>query len=950
MKMKRHIYRIILFCIVAICGINANANICQQINLSSADELHCIYFDHSGLLWMGTSSGIKSYDGYSIRNEFARNIPQFPQLIGDVMSLTTDHDNHLWAGTNDGLLRIDLTTGSIRRYSFPKQSQQIIYRLFTSSRGTVYVGTDDGFSVYDRKTQTFNHYNLDNAKAIYPTGKKDKYRGWGVKDFVETRGGDILIGTWSQGLWHFSPKTKQIRAYEKLNRMNSVFTLCIDKADRLWIGSQGCGVQTLDNTADYQLRTIKNVAKYDSHAVVYDFVQLHDGRIYACTGDTIGAQIGPDGALWLALRQGGVVRVVDNQTMFRNYALGGIRSIYTDNGSQFLLGYGMAGLAWYDAGNGSILLNTQIPGFQAIPEDGLVTKVTSIIRRYNGDVLAAAGDNGIFTRYADGTSNTIYPNSRKRPYIKDIVTSLYEDPKTKTLWLGQRKGVSIVLPNGKGTYLNVKNDSVDLTGYFMVNNITADHTGRIWVASANRGIVRISGNPYHVSTLRYKHFDTPISNITACFEDSKHRLWAICPGGLLMYDGKKDRFEEVNKSFHLASRPILSINEDRFGCIWLTTDKALVRLDKDGNTISFTEQDGLTSTSFFANSTFRFADRLFFGNDKGLVEFTPKASYGNYRNYKANIAITDVLIDGTSVLALDSADMAHITQQSPMATRSITIPASARAFDIVFALLNYANPAETKYAYMLKGYDDQWQYTDGTSHSAAYSHIPSGKYTFMLKAADSHGHWQQLPYSITIRVAAPWYATWWAYLIYICIVMALAKVIWNYIKMQQELEASRRFSSIVQSVQISAEHKTETDEIANPDNSQAPTDAVPTVDVRACAIQQRDAEFIAKATQLVNEHLDDADYNRDRMAADFNMSVSTLYGRMRDCTGLSIQNFIQTIRLNAAAEILVSEPLIRINELAYRVGFNTPKYFSQCFKKKFGVLPGDYVKENTKQE
>jgi AraC-like DNA-binding protein len=33
-----------------------------------------------------------------------------------------------------------------------------------------------------------------------------------------------------------------------------------------------------------------------------------------------------------------------------------------------------------------------------------------------------------------------------------------------------------------------------------------------------------------------------------------------------------------------------------------------------------------------------------------------------------------------------------------------------------------------------------------------------------------------------------------------------------------------------------------------------------------------------------------------------------------------------------------------LNELAYRVGFNTPKYFSQCFKKKFGVLPGEYIK------
>ena len=925
---------------------DAKAEIRQRINLPSSAELHCMYFDHNGLLWLGTSAGIMSYDGYGMRNEFTRDIPVFPQLIGDIRSLTSDHENHLWAGSNDGLLRIDLATGYIKLFVFPKQSQQIIYKLFISSNGTLYVGTDDGFSIYDGKKQAFKHFSFDNAKAIYPNGKKDRYKGWGVKDFVETKGGDIIIGTWSQGLWRFSPKTKTIKAYKKINEMNSAFALCIDKAGKLWIGSQGYGVQRLDNTADFSAQTVASIDRYNSRSVVYGLLQLKDGNMYACTGDTIGAQIGPDGAVWLALRQGGIVRVSADRTLFDNHNIGATRSIYTANGCQFLLGYGMAGLAQYDGITGSYKLNNMISGFEKIPADGLVTKVTSIIRRYNGDVWAAAGDNGVFIRHSDGTSNVLYAHSRQMPFVRDIVTALYEDSKSKALWIGQRKGISVLMPDGKGYYINAKNDSVDMTGYFMVNNITADHNGNIWVASANRGIVRISGNPTNIGKLKYKHFDTPVSNITACFEDSKHRMWAICPGGLLMYNTATGVFDMANKSFHLADRAIMSINEDEFGCLWLATDRALVRLDDKGNTISFTEQDGLASTAFFQSSTFRYGNRLFFGNDKGIVEFAPLHSYNEYRNYKSAIVITDIRIDGTSVLALDSADMTAITLSRPMATRQINVPASARTFDIAFALLNYASQSETKYAYMLKGVDEEWQYTDGNTHSASYSHIPAGNYTFMLKAADSHGHWQQLPYTITVKVAAPWYASWWAYLIYICMVLALARTTWRYIKMQQELEASRRYSSIVQSAQIYADHNANNADIAN-GNAETSADKPQAADMRAWAIQQRDAEFIAKATQLVNEHLADVEYNRDRMAADFNMSVSTLYGRMRDCTGLSIQNFIQTIRLNTAAKILVSEPLIRINELAYRVGFNTPKYFSQCFKKKFGVLPGDYVKGDT---
>lgn len=49
------------------------------------------------------------------------------------------------------------------------------------------------------------------------------------------------------------------------------------------------------------------------------------------------------------------------------------------------------------------------------------------------------------------------------------------------------------------------------------------------------------------------------------------------------------------------------------------------------------------------------------------------------------------------------------------------------------------------------------------------------------------------------------------------------------------------------------------------------------------------------------------------------------------------------MRLNAATDILRKEPDIRIQELAFRVGFNTPKYFSQCFKKEFGMLPKEYA-------
>ena len=150
--------------------------------------------------------------------------------------------------------------------------------------------------------------------------------------------------------------------------------------------------------------------------------------------------------------------------------------------------------------------------------------------------------------------------------------------------------------------------------------------------------------------------------------------------------------------------------------------------------------------------------------------------------------------------------------------------------------------------------------------------------------------------------------------------------------MQHEVKASRRFTAVMRCVGTTSEPQKE-EQSAN--------------ELEATPVQQdTESAFLKKARELVMQNLDDTDYNRDRMAADLGMSVSSLYTRLHDVSGLSIQNFIQNIRLNAAVDILRRDPSIRISELAYSVGFNTPKYFSQCFKKEFGMLPGEYAKTN----
>ena len=104
-----------------------------------------------------------------------------------------------------------------------------------------------------------------------------------------------------------------------------------------------------------------------------------------------------------------------------------------------------------------------------------------------------------------------------------------------------------------------------------------------------------------------------------------------------------------------------------------------------------------------------------------------------------------------------------------------------------------------------------------------------------------------------------------------------------------------------------------------------------------------DELFLKRAMECVHQHLDDSEYDRDRFASDMGASASTLYNKLRALTGLNVSNFIRDIRMKEAMRMAQHNPQIRISDLAYKVGFKDPKYFSTCFKKEFGLQPTEYL-------
>ncbi len=107
------------------------------------------------------------------------------------------------------------------------------------------------------------------------------------------------------------------------------------------------------------------------------------------------------------------------------------------------------------------------------------------------------------------------------------------------------------------------------------------------------------------------------------------------------------------------------------------------------------------------------------------------------------------------------------------------------------------------------------------------------------------------------------------------------------------------------------------------------------------AISSMDERFLNKAMEVVEQNLNNSDFNADSFASEMCMSRVHLYRKLKALTDLSVSDFVKTARLKLASK-LIGENKLTIKEAAYTVGFKDPKYFSKCFKQQFGLKPSEY--------
>lgn len=240
-------------------------------------------------------------------------------------------------------------------------------------------------------------------------------------------------------------------------------------------------------------------------------------------------------------------------------------------------------------------------------------------------------------------------------------------------------------------------------------------------------------------------------------------LWIGTAGyGLTRFDTQTNQFRTFTMADGLPNNTINSLQADGQGFLWAGTSKGLLRLDTRTFRMQvFNEADGLPDDEFvFAASTQLPGGRLAFGSRTGLIIFDPAA-------IREHTAQTPLVL---SALRINNELVEANTPASPLprpinALTNLTLNYSQNFLTFEMAGLDYTKPDQIQYRHRLLGVDRGWVNT-GTQNTANYTQLRPDDYVFEAAVTNPDGQWSTRVKRLAITITPPFWATWWAYVVY----------------------------------------------------------------------------------------------------------------------------------------------------------------------------------------
>jgi signal transduction histidine kinase/ligand-binding sensor domain-containing protein/DNA-binding response OmpR family regulator len=720
----------------------------------SQNQVKRIKEDEEGYLWVLTTNGLSRYDPRSetfknydgkIRNKTSLQDYQFRSIHLDIES------DALWLGTlNKGLIRFDLASGKLQTYYLAKRSPYwrsantinwIQQDKANSNR--LWLATQKGLYSFDKEKRSFEHHTLEGVPAAKTIA---------ISKLLMEEPGELWCATWNLGLLHYKFEeniSKQYRDLPGMKDQNLVVRCLLNYNDReILMGTLKHGLLLFD-------REKKSIRRLTEKGANRGLEKSHILNLYK----------DQSGGIWIATGNNGIYVLNPRYNQFNKLSIpneyaGSAEDKLSIFDAEYLPETEQIISTYHKNGSGGLIVfdkNMSYSHLMSYPsrKSSENLRMSFIFRDNSGNIWTTAQGRLLRFDLEEHRFQSMYekhfevlirrPNDLKKMII---------DQKGH-IWLAtEYSGIIEIVPEADTVYQYLELHGKDTKFYTF--DIVEDKSGKIWLAT-NFGLFLIDQKEKTIQHPLIHEGRKPEKRVVVdLFSDENGNIWYATEAyGAHIIDIDSLKVVKVmDRSNGLPSDMVRDILKDESGNYWIATTGGLACLDaSSGNIRTFSQVDGL--------QPFRCEKIDLFSNGTLLIFNDDIPTYCH---------IDDLQIDTSSVPIVFQSILANNKKLDLTPTLNfrdeVELNHEQNAISIQFAALSFTKPQQQRYAYRLKGLNEEWQYAEGANRVATYANLSPGTYQFQLKATNADGIWNNKHSQFTVTLSPPWWNTYWAYIVY----------------------------------------------------------------------------------------------------------------------------------------------------------------------------------------
>lgn len=799
MKTINQLIITMMICLFSIQAWAQSGKLFNTDNQLSSNLATQVFQDKSGFIWIATRNGLNTYDGYHI-TVIKKDMSNFLGLNSNyINSIAQDEKEHILLGTNNSLLEFtgseflkipmldskgeELATYVKQVYPLKdkdvavatsgygimlkKQDEQkchamkgeveklkYILKLLEDKRGRLWIITEDG-KLYRKET---------NGRV---TSHFAGTEGVGAQDIQQDALGNLYLASKNQGVYLLRAGSNAFTRISNIGNL-PIENIYISRNNKLYIGCDGLGIYVYDPQTGF----------LQDNPLFSRLVNLAKSKITSIIEDN-------QGNIWVSMLQKGVFmqRNIQNDFNYMGFRLGNLNvigencvtSLSINQGNQVWVGTDKDGLYLFNIATRSVeghSLNQ--------------STVLTLCKDQQGRTWVGTYTDGLGYMDAAGSFHPVDLGISKSVGIFDIK----QDPQGN-IWIATMgEGLFCLQKDGsrrnyKTKYGADNNLKINcLPNDYLVKMALSKDGNHVYVAtSVGLACLDRKRNSW-VSTFKGINCLNKNSFSHCVFVDSKDHVWYGTEDGAFCFDFRKGIKPKLYTTANgLTDNCVASITEDYQGNIWLGTIKGLNKLAlKSGTITKFYAESGLQSNEFSDASVCTTQDgrTILMGGSGGLNWF--QADQVRQHPWQAKVVISGFILNNKMVTPGMKSGSYTITDNWSTLSRDFQLSHEDNTFTLQLSTLTYNDVEQISYVYSING--DAWRTVPAGQNELAFSHMAPGRYKYRIKAISNGYETPVKEFTITIHPA--WYASIWAKLFYLLLLIAAIMLYLRHRKHQME--------------------------------------------------------------------------------------------------------------------------------------------------------------------